>query len=118
MIKGELVSPDKETLADFERALAASGQEIYVLRLYVSGATPRSTEAITKIKEICEEYLPNQYDLEVIDIYQQPQLASQQQIIAAPTLVRESPGKLRRMIGNLSNTKLILQRLGIAVKPT
>lgn len=109
------MSQDKETLAEFERALAASDQEVYVLRLYVSGATPRSTEAITRIKEICEEYLPNQYDLEVIDIYQQPQLAAQQQIIAAPTLVKESPGKLRRMIGNLTNKKLIMQRLGIAV---
>jgi circadian clock protein KaiB len=108
------MAKDKETLSEFERALVASGHEMYVLRLYVSGATPRSTEAITRIKEICEEYLPNQYDLEVIDIYQQPQFAAQQQIIAAPTLVKESPGKLRRMIGNLTNTKLIMQRLGIA----
>ena len=108
------MNQDKETLAAFERALAGSGHEVYVLRLYVSGATPRSTEAISRIKEICEEYLPNQYDLEVIDIYQHPQLAAQQQIVAAPTLVKESPGKLRRMIGNLANKKLILQRLGIA----
>src|SRR5215210_447200 len=109
------ITRDSETLAAFERAIEARSDETYVLRLYVSGATPRSTEAITRIKEICEEYLPNQYDLEVVDIYQNPQLAAQQQIIAAPTLVRESPGKLRRMIGNLTNTKLILQRLGISV---
>jgi len=80
----------------------------------VSGATPRSTEAIAKIKDICEDYLPGQYDLEVIDIFQQPQLAVQEQILAAPTLVKQSPGRLRRMIGNLSNTSLILQRLGVA----
>ena len=108
------MSQNKQTLAEFERALDKRGTETYVLRLYVSGATPRSTEAIAKIKDICEEYLPGHYDLEVIDIYQRPQLAAEEQIIAAPTLVKESPGGLRKMIGNLSNTRLILQRLGIA----
>lgn len=109
------MSNDKKTLAAFEQAIQTPGDEIYVLRLYVSGASPRSTEAITKIKDICEEYLHDHYDLEVIDIYQQPQLATQQQIIAAPTLVKEAPGTLRKMIGNLSNTKLILQRLGLSI---
>ena len=104
----------KETLSAFEQALARGDKETYVLRLFVSGATPRSIEAITKIRDICEEFLPGQYDLEVIDIYQQPQLAAKDQIIAAPTLVREAPGRLRKLIGNFSNTKLILQRLGIA----
>lgn len=104
---------NSESLSAFEEALARGDGDTYVLRLYVSGATPRSTEAIAKIKDICEEYLPGHYDLEVIDIYQQPQLAAQEQILAAPTLVKESPGKLRRMIGNLSNTRLILQRLGV-----
>ena len=103
----------KETLAEFERALDNEKTETYVLRLYVSGATPRSTEAIAKIKDICEEYLPGHYDLEVIDIYQRPDLAAEEQIIAAPTLVKESPGGLRKMIGSLSNTRMILQRLGI-----
>lgn len=102
-----------ESLSEFEQAIARVEGEVYVLRLYVSGATPRSTEAIAKIKDICEEYLPGQYDLEVIDIYQQPQLAVQEQILAAPTLVKQSPGTLRRMIGNLSNTRLILHRLGV-----
>ena len=109
---------NKKELLEFQRALDAQGTETYVLRLYVSGATPRSTEAIAKIKDICEEYLPGHYDLEVIDIYQRPDLAAGQQIIAAPTLVKESPGALRRMIGNLSNTRLILQRLGIAGSPS
>jgi circadian clock protein KaiB len=107
------VKIDRESLTEFEDALANERAESYVLRLYVSGATPRSTEAIAKIKNICEEYLPGHYDLEVIDIYQQPQLAVQEHIVAAPTLVKESPGKLRKMIGNLSNTRLILQRLGV-----
>ncbi len=105
---------NSESLSEFEAALAKREGEAYVLRLYVSGATPRSTEAIAKIKNICDEYLHGHYDLEVIDIYQQPQLAIQDHIVAAPTLVKESPGKLRRMIGNLSNTRLILQRLGVA----
>ena len=108
------MSQNKQTLAEFERALDKRNTETYILRLYVSGATPRSTEAIAKIKDICEEYLPGHYDLEVIDIYQRPQLAAEEQIIAAPTLVKQSPGGLRRMIGNLSNTRLILQKLGIA----
>ncbi len=104
-----------DTLSDFEQALARGDRDTYVLRLYVSGATPRSIEAITKIRKICEEYLPGQYDLEVIDIYKQPHLAASRQIIAAPTLVRESPGTLRKLIGNFSNTRLILQRLGIRI---
>jgi circadian clock protein KaiB len=107
------VKINSESLSEFEDALAKKEGEAYVLRLYVSGATPRSTEAIAKIKNICDEYLPGHYDLEVIDIYQQPHLAVQEHIVAAPTLVKESPGKLRRMIGNLSNTRLILQRLGV-----
>lgn len=104
---------NSESLNEFEDALAKGRDEAYVLRLYVSGATPRSSEAIAKIKNICEEYLPGHYDLEVIDIYQKPELAVQEHIVAAPTLVKQSPGKLRRMIGNLSNTDLILQRLGV-----
>lgn len=103
-----------ESLSEFDDAVSRRKGETYVLRLYVSGATPRSTEAIAKIKDICEDYLPGQYDLEVIDIFQQPQLAIHEQILAAPTLVKQSPGRLRRMIGNLSNTRLILQRLGVA----
>ena len=108
------MSQNKQTLAEFEQALDKQNTETFILRLYVSGATPRSTEAIAKIKDICEEYLPGHYDLEVIDIYQRPELAAEEQIIAAPTLVKQSPGGLRKMIGRLSNTRLILQRLGIA----
>jgi circadian clock protein KaiB len=105
---------DKEkTLAEFEEALANSEGQTFVLRLFISGASPRSTAAIKKIKEVCEEYLPGQYDLEIIDIYKQPQLATQQQIVAAPTLVKESPGGLRKLIGDLSNTRTILRRLGV-----
>jgi circadian clock protein KaiB len=107
------VSQKDETLAEFEKLVADQDEEIFVLRLFISGASPRSSAAIAKIKQICEEYLPGQYDLEVIDIYQQPHLAAEQQIVAAPTLVKESPGALRKLIGDLSNTKVILSRLGL-----
>ena len=72
----------------FEQALKGSKEKKYVLRLYVAGATPKSTEAIMNIKKICEEHLKGRYELEVIDIYQQPVLAKGEQIIAAPTLVK------------------------------
>ena len=103
----------KDPIAEFEQALAESKTQVFVLRLYVSGITPRSTEAIRNIKLICEKYLPGQYDLEVFDIYQQPEVTSAQQILAAPTLVKESPHPLRRLIGDLSDTERILQRLGV-----
>lgn len=103
----------KDSISEFEQAIAESEAQVFVLRLYVSGSTPRSTEAIRNIKRICEEYLPGRYDLQVFDIYQQPEVTLAQQILAAPTLVKESPGPLRRLIGNLSDTKRILQRLGV-----
>lgn len=104
---------ERDSVAEFEQAIAESKAQVFVLRLYVSGTTPRSTEAIRNIKQICEEHLHGQYDLQVFDIYQQPEVTSAQQILAAPTLVKESPGPLRRLIGNLSDTKLILKRLGV-----
>lgn len=80
----------------------------YVLRLYVTGLTPRSQRAIKNIKKICEEHLPGLYDLEVIDIYKHPALAQGEQIIAAPTLIKKLPLPLRSFIGDLSNTERIL----------
>src|SRR5690554_124799 len=75
----------------------------YVFHLYVTGMTPRSTEAITRIKDICENHLQGNYELIVIDIYQQPHLASLDQIIATPTLIKKNPAPLRRFIGNLAS---------------
>lgn len=88
--------------------------ERYVLRLYVTGMTPRSTEAFTRIKAICEEHLHGRYDLEVIDIYKHPKLAKDEQIIAAPTLVKKLPAPLRRLIGNLAEEERVL--LGLDLK--
>jgi circadian clock protein KaiB len=87
----------------------------YILRLYVTGMTPRSVRAIQNIKAICEEHLRGRYNLEVIDIYQQPVLAKGEQIIAAPTLIRSLPLPLRRFIGDMSHTEKIL--LGLDLRP-
>lgn len=102
--------------AAFEKAAkAAAKEEVYVLRLYVAGINPRSSEAIRSIKEICEQHLKDRYDLEVIDIYQQPSLAKGEQIVAAPTLIKKLPMPLRRFIGNLADRERIL--VGLDLRP-
>ena len=93
---------------DFERALSELDGQTYLLRLFVTGNTPRSTQAIANIRDICETYLKGRYQLEVVDIYQQPELARKEQIIAAPTLIKQLPRPLRRIIGNLSQKERVL----------
>ena len=88
----------------FEKALAARPTGKYVLRLYVAGATDRSCQAVLRARQLCETELKGNFELEVIDVYQQPILARDGQIVATPTLVREFPRPVRRLIGNLSNT--------------
>lgn len=85
----------------------------YILRLYVTGSTPRSLKAIYNLKKFCEEHLPDEYDLEVIDIYEDPDAARAEQIIAAPTLIKRLPAPLRRFVGDLSNPQKLLTGLGI-----
>ena len=92
----------KDSTKSFERGLKKSLKEKYVLRLYVTGMTPKSTQAIQNIKKICDEKLQSRCDLEVIDIYQRPVLAEGEQIIATPTLVKKLPLPLRRFIGDMS----------------
>jgi len=87
----------------------------YQLRLYVAGTTPRSARAIVNIKEICEQHLHGRYTLQVIDLYQQPELAKGDQIIAVPTLIRKLPLPLRRLIGDLSDRERVL--VGLDVRP-
>jgi circadian clock protein KaiB len=84
----------------------------YILRLYVTGSSARSLKAVHNLQKICEEHLPD-YDLEVIDIYKDPAAARDEQIIAAPTLVKQLPTPLRRFVGDLSNTQKILVGLDI-----
>lgn len=91
----------------------ADNDERYVLRLYITGATPRSTRAIVNIRKLCEEHLQGRYDLEVIDLSQRPTLAEGEQIIAAPTLIKKLPLPLRRFIGDMSQTERILLGLDL-----
>jgi circadian clock protein KaiB len=103
---------------EFEKAIAgADKQKHYVLRLYVTGSTPRSVAAISNIHKFCEEHLKGRYDLEVIDIYQQPVLAQGEQIIAAPTLIKKLPFPLRKVVGDLSNEDRVLVGLDLQPKP-
>jgi circadian clock protein KaiB len=85
----------------------------YILRLYVTGSTPRSLSAISNLKRFCEEYLHDDYELQVVDIYKNPDAAHDAQIIAAPTLIKRLPAPLRRFIGDLSNKQKLLVGLGI-----
>ena len=104
------------TTKRYERALESLGTERYVLHLYVAGASPASERAIDGIKALCERRLKGRYELKVVDIYQQPELAEGVQIVAVPTLVRLMPGPLRRFIGDMSKAEQLL--LGLGVPPT
>lgn len=86
----------------------------HVLRLYITGASVNSAKAVTNIKQICEKYLKNGYQLEIIDVYQQPALAKQEQIIALPLLVKLYPLPEKRLIGNMSDTGKVLKGLELA----
>jgi circadian clock protein KaiB len=87
--------------------------EKYVLRLYVTGMTPRSTRAITTVRSVCEEHLAGQYELEIIDVYQMPQRIMQDNIVAIPTLVKCKPVPARLMVGDMSDRQRLLVGLGL-----
>lgn len=105
-----------DSTAEFEAALSARTGDAYLLRLYIAGATPKSLRALSHIKQICDEYLHGRYELEVIDLYQQPTLAEGEQIIAAPTLIKKLPLPLRRIIGDMSQTERLLVGLDLRKK--
>lgn len=86
---------------------------MYSLRLYITGQTPRSAGSVQNLKNVCDQYLAGHFELEVIDIYQQPELAQKAQIIAAPTLVKSLPLPLRRLVGDLSNRRRVLMGLDL-----
>ena len=102
------------TTQAYEELLRKQESAHYSLRLYITGMTTRSTDAIAAIKRICEEFLPGRYDLEVIDIYQHPEQAREAQVIASPTLLKSLPLPLRRLIGDLSNRERVLIGLDLA----
>jgi circadian clock protein KaiB len=87
--------------------------EKYVLRLYVTGLTPRSTRAIKHVRAVCEEHLAGHYDLEVIDVYQTPARILEDQIVAIPTLVKCTPAPVRLMVGDMSDRDRLLAGLGL-----
>ena len=99
--------------AAFEQAAHGPRVEQYILRLYVTGMTARSARAVKNLQAICDEYLEGRYDLEVIDIYQQPVLVKGEQIVAAPTLIKKLPLPMRRIVGDMSNRERVLVGLDL-----
>jgi circadian clock protein KaiB len=99
--------------SQFELAMEPKKQDFYQLKLYVTGTTPQSLKAIANIKKICDDHLPQKYELEVIDLYQHPNSTHENQIIATPTLLKKLPLPVRRIVGDLSDTQKVLARLDL-----
>ncbi len=114
--KTEITAPHQDAAGAFEMALHGTDKGNYVLRLYVSGMTFNSQRAIENVRKICAEHLEGRYQLEIIDIYQQPFFAKEGQIVATPTLVKELPEPLRKFIGDMSQTERILVGLDIRLR--
>jgi circadian clock protein KaiB len=107
----------KKGPAPFKAAAASRNGLEWNLRLYVAGRTPRSVTAFENLKRICEEHLRGQYQIEIVDLIEQPQLAKGDQILALPTLVRRLPEPIRKIIGDLSNTERVLVGLDLRPQP-
>jgi circadian clock protein KaiB len=103
----------KSATGEFDQTVADMSPDKYILRLFITGATSRSVLAISNLKKICEEYLEGKYELEVIDLYKNPLLAKEEQIIAAPTLIKKLPLPFRRIIGDMSNEEKVLMGLDL-----
>ena len=101
---------------DFAAAMTPSGEQRYVLQLFVTGSTTQCLRALANLKSICEEHLAGRYELEVIDIYQEPDRARAAQIFAVPTLIKHLPEPLRRLIGDLSDRERVLAGLNVRPK--
>lgn len=93
--------------------MIARRENLHELRLYVAGTTPRSLRAVQNIKRICDAELPNQYHLEVVDVYKQPGRLAQDQVVAIPTLIKFAPGEVKRLIGDLSQETQVRKGLGL-----
>jgi circadian clock protein KaiB len=103
-------------LSSFEQAIADNNQQHYCLRLYIAGATPRSIQALDRLKSLCETHLQGRYELEVIDIYKAPSELALENVVVIPTLVKKLPLPLRRIVGDLSDTEKVLKGLDIIPK--
>ena len=100
-------------MQEFEKLVADLAQPNYLFRLYVSGTRTRSALAIANVRRICDQHLPGHYELEVIDVYQQPAATKTAQIIAVPTLIKELPFPPQRFVGDMSNTERIVVGLNL-----
>lgn len=107
---------EREWEDEYSELGQGNDKQVYILRLYITGMTPNSKRAVANVKKICEEHLAGRYELEVIDIYQQPSLAAGDQIIAAPTLIKKLPFPLKKLIGDMSNTEKVLLGLDLRSK--
>ena len=105
----------KKPLKSAESNDGGGEPDVWELRLYVAGQSPRSVTAFANLKKLCEEHLAGRYKIEVIDLLQHPQLAAGDQIVAIPTLVRKLPDPLRKIVGDLSNTERTL--VGLHLRP-
>lgn len=110
----ETPGESESTTEQFERLLGEPRPGAYVLQLYISGMSPRSTLAIRELKSICDTWLKDRYTLQITDLYDEPALAREHQVVAAPTLIRHSPLPIRRLVGDLSDHDLVLRLLDIA----
>jgi circadian clock protein KaiB len=106
----------KNSVSEYE--IAVQEDQHYVLQLYVTGATERSMRAISALKTICSEELQGRCEIEVIDVYQHPELVREEQIVVLPTLIKKLPSPIRRLIGDLSDREKVLKGLGVVTKPT
>lgn len=104
---------DHDDARDFASLAGEAPDAHYVLRLYVTGMTGRSTRAVENVRNICKKHLTDRYELEVVDLYQQPHLAREEQVVAAPTLVKKRPLPLRRLVGDMSNERRVLGGLDL-----
>ena len=109
------MSAIKSSTAAFEAAAKRAGEERYELRLYIAGTTPASSRSVETLRAICEEHLKGRYELLVVDVFQQPTLAKDAQVIAVPTLIKKLPAPIRRIVGDLSNEQRVL--VGLDLKP-
>ena len=109
---------DSDCDSDGASPLPDAPDQKYILSLYVTGITARSTHAIDTLRAICEEHLNGRYELEVIDIYQHPEVTRREQIIAAPTLIKRLPEPLRRIVGDMSQRERVLVGLGLKAAKT
>ena len=105
----------RPSTAAFETAAERAGSERYELRLYIAGTTAASSKSVENLRAICEEHLKGRYELTVVDVFQQPVLAKDEQIIAVPTLIKRLPTPIRRIVGDLSNEHRVL--VGLDLKP-